>query len=69
MIPKRPLLRKNCECSGSTEFNIKLRVLDSFLSGHHPTSIKDIPLFNKSKIFTLSLKLNALEGYYMPFLS
>jgi hypothetical protein len=35
-------------------------VLDSFFPHHHPPSIEDMPPFNKSKLFTLTLKLSAL---------
>jgi hypothetical protein len=65
-------LRKNCEFSGWIEFRTVLRMLDSFFLECHPTSTTDMPPFNKSTNFPLSLKLSTcafilLSGPHLLF--
>jgi hypothetical protein len=68
MVPRRLLLRKTHECSGCIEFSSVLKMPDSSFPRCCPTSTKDMLPFNKSKIFTLSLK-NVRYLSYMPFLA
>jgi hypothetical protein len=57
VVPKRPPLRKNRECSRCRAQHCSV-VLHSFSPQHCPTSAKDTQPFNKSKFSTLSLQLS-----------
>jgi hypothetical protein len=64
MAPRRlPLQKtkqnkKTLKCSGYIEFSTVLHMLDSVFPRCCSTSVNEMPPFNKSKIFTLSFKLN-----------
>jgi hypothetical protein len=47
-------------------FSTVLWMLDSFFSWHHPTSPKDMHHLDKSKVFTLSLKIR-IPTFTLPF--
>jgi hypothetical protein len=55
-----PPLWKNHEFSGCIEFSAVWQMLDLFFPQCHPTSAEDMLPFNKSKIFTWSLKFSTL---------